>query len=167
MKIRKILSEVNLNDNFKRWFGGSKITKGGKPKIVYHGTNTNFDKFDPSKKRKGWLSKGFYFTEDKNDATTYGSVVLRVYLSVKNPFIIKDDIAKPDGTIEWAKDTKEQIFEVLPEARDIPWEDVSDLLEKKGYDGFIWGNWITVFNPNQIKSIENDGTWSDSANLNS
>lgn len=166
MKLKDIwnglLIEATLNSNFKTWFGNSKIAKGGTPKVMYHGTSTNFDKFDSSKKVKGWLSKGFYFTEDKREAKDYGSIILSVYLSIKNPFVVKGDIANPDGTVTWAKDKKEQIFEVLPEARDIPWGDVSDLLEKKGYDGIIWGNWVTAFSPNQIKSVKNNGNWSTS-----
>jgi hypothetical protein len=165
MKLKRILNEVlresNLNANFKKWFGNSKVTDGSKPKIYYHGTNIDFDKFDISKKRSGWLSKGFYFTEHKNDAKTYGSKILSVYLSVKNPFIIKSDVANTDGTVEWAKEKKEQIYEIIPDAKGVPWEDVSNLLEKNGYDGFIWGNWVVTFNPNQIKSVENDGSWDE------
>lgn len=167
MKLKKILIEVlseidgesNLNDNFKKWFGNSKIGSSSSPTVCYHGTNTNFDKFDTSKKRKGWLSTGFYFTKDENEATDYGSNVLSVYLSIKNPVIIKDDVSNPDGTIEWAKEKKEQIFEILPDAKNVPWGEVSDLLSQHGYDGFIWGNWVVAFNPEQIKSIENDGSW--------
>lgn len=159
---RQIIAEAQLNSNFKKWFVGSKIKDGSNPKILYHGTSTNFDKFDFSKKRKGWLSKGFYFTEDKNDATTYGNIILSVYLNIKNPFIIKGDIANPDGTVEWAKDTKDQVFEMLPDARNIPWGDVSDLLEDNGYDGWVWGDWVVAFNPNQIKSTKNNGNWDTS-----
>ena len=41
--------EGNINDNFWKWFGASKVKKGSKPLVLYHGTKTNFDVFKPSK----------------------------------------------------------------------------------------------------------------------
>ena len=35
------------------------------------------------------------------------------------------------------KEKKEQIYEIIPDAKGVPWEDVSNLLEKNGYDSFL------------------------------
>lgn len=40
----------------------------------------------------------------------------------------------------------------------------SDFLKKKGYDGVIANDEYVVFNPNQIKSVDNKGTWSLTSN---
>jgi hypothetical protein len=38
-------------------------------------------------------------------------------------------------------------------------EEVTDVIKKLGYDGVIYGSEYIVFYPNQIKSINNDGSW--------
>ena len=37
--------ETNLNNNFRKWFSGSKVVYNGKPLPVYHGSPENFDEF--------------------------------------------------------------------------------------------------------------------------
>lgn len=36
---------------------------------------------------------------------------------------------------------------------------VTEVIKKLGYDGVFYGSEIVVFNSNQIKSVDNDGTW--------
>ena len=38
-------------------------------------------------------------------------------------------------------------------------KEVTNVIKKLGYDGVFYGSEIVVFYPNQIKSIQNDGTW--------
>lgn len=157
---RNIITE-NQKSNFARWFNGSKITTGSKPLICYHGTNIKFDSFDPNKKRSGWLSTGFYFTAEKAEAKHYGSIIISCYLSIKNPYIVKADTINDDGTVNFSKDVKGQLIDDFPEIKNLNWEDVSDFLENKGYDGIMNSvNLIVCFNPNQIKSTKNNGGWS-------
>ena len=40
--------ESNLNGNFLKWFGNSKIVENGKPKILYHGSKNKFTSFEIS-----------------------------------------------------------------------------------------------------------------------
>ena len=101
----------NLNDEqykivrtpeFKNWFGdwendpenASKVVdENGEPLVVYHGTKEAFDKFEPSKISQGVITGqqgiGFYFTQNKKEAESYGSVK-EIFLSIKNPFEIKE-----------------------------------------------------------------------------
>lgn len=152
---------IEFNENFYRWFGDSKITnKEGDPLIVYHGSDIKFDSFNVSKMRNGWLSKGFYFTDNKTEAKHYGDKLYSVYLRLQNPFIIKSDVIKDDGTIEWAKSIKEQLYDIYPQLKKNDFKNATDILINKGHDGIInSNNLISVFKPNQIKSIENDGSW--------
>ncbi|MDD5955122.1 MAG: hypothetical protein PUD38_08005, partial [Firmicutes bacterium] len=71
---------------FKHWFGGSKIVNAdGSPKIMYHGSQAQFDTFDRKKaKSSGTFGKGFYFTDSSSHAGTYGNLYA-VYLSIQNP----------------------------------------------------------------------------------
>ena len=64
------------NPNFKSWFGASKVVDyNGRPKVVFHGTTHNFEKFDPSRGNiENFYGKGFYFTDSGEDASTnYGT----------------------------------------------------------------------------------------------
>ena len=152
--IQEFLNENhNLDDNFWKWFGNSKVVdKNGDPLVVYHGSQSEFSEFDGDS----------YFTDDYMNADGYagGEYVYEVYLSIKNPLVIDangkkwDDIETPYGT-----STGEVVGNV----------------DRKKYDGVIFNNikdnWIddvdyqdpsivyVTFSSNQIKSIENDGTW--------
>ena len=38
-------TETNINNNFRKWFSGSKVVYNGKPLPVYHGSPEEFDSF--------------------------------------------------------------------------------------------------------------------------
>jgi len=146
---------------FKNWFGDSKVVdKNGNPLMVYHGTDSDFDKFEITKHGKtdfGWYGKGFYFTPNKDLAELYArqnpngssdllnkGSIYTVYLSVKKPFMT-DLTSLSDTYVE--------------------------KLKEEGYDGIFYYEYlqdrhngsypteIIVFNSNQIKSIFNKGNF--------
>jgi hypothetical protein len=94
------------NNNFKRWFSGSKVTdRNGNPLVVYHGSpNKVFDAFDINKLAGTSLMEksgpGFYFTDKKNAKTYTKSInkvsrggksgLYDVLLSIKKPLRIKE-----------------------------------------------------------------------------
>jgi hypothetical protein len=88
----KLSNNLNFNDNFWKWFNGSKITENGEPLVCYHGTsNDNIKSFDLKKighgtGNYGHYGYGFYFSTDIREAKTYGSIIYKCYLRVKNPF---------------------------------------------------------------------------------
>ncbi len=57
------------NPNFVRWFGSSKVKdKFGQPRIVYHGTQSEFTHFDYFKTNQdNFFGRGFYFSSSKVD----------------------------------------------------------------------------------------------------
>jgi len=85
---------------FKEWFKGSKvIDEDGKPKVVYHGTQGDFDDFDLNRSDPlNFLTIGAYFAEDPKTASAYAErgggkgSVLPVYLSIKNPARIDTEV---------------------------------------------------------------------------
>ncbi len=124
---------------FYKWFCDSKVVdEKGRPLVVYHGTNAEFDTFDKSKQKRGFYGQGFYFSNDEETTWHYGKNTIPVYLSIKKP-------------IEGVSSTE-----------------LRNNLEKykqQGYDGTIHrynDGTITysVFEPNQIKSVENRGSFS-------
>lgn len=173
---------------FKKWFGDSKVVdENGKPLVVYHGTpKGGFESFDTytAGENTANVSDGFYFTENKLNAETYSGEkeiiipnqklfnegeyqpgIYPVYLSLQNPLIIDFEGRNWDGM-----DTKgEYSGDVLGI------NDYVNMAKTKGHDGLIaknisdegrfgkgynWGNnTYVVFNPSQIKSIYNSGTF--------
>jgi hypothetical protein len=157
----------NLNSNFWKWFGDSKVVdKNGNPLMVYHGTNNKNIKFfnldlTGQHTDSGMFGKGFYFTDDIKYANTYNrnknGSTYEVYLKISNPLIIKNKSDIP--IIEVSDDTIEDMYN----APNIYSEKFREFLIENNYDGVIDNissiKQFVVLYPNQIKSIENDGSW--------
>lgn len=169
---------------FYEWFGNSKaIDKDGKPLVVYHGTNAEFDAFNKNMvSNYSAYSKNFYFTENKQRATDYGNKILSVYLKSDNLFDVelnlptREDIEKINTIL--AKDglklegdygfdgmymTGENFLNDLGVMTE---QDYDYLLKEIGYDGIKSKDEFIVFDPNQIKSVKNRGSFSgDTGNI--
>lgn len=150
----KIKSE--LNENFYKWFKGSKIVDSkGNPLICYHGSKSEFDKFDDSFVKRGWLGNGFYFTDDKKTAKSFGKKIITAYISLKKPYNAESN--DPNSLITELRDK----YNLSSEQEN----DISIVLKKKGFDGLVYKHWdstgtfYSVFNPTKIKSIYNDGSF--------
>ncbi|MGD9825118.1 LPD38 domain-containing protein, partial [Desulfobacter sp.] len=150
---------------FRKWFGNSKVVdENGDPVVVYHGTNVNFNAFKPSEKTgthgETDQIEGIYFTDNKDGANWYALVedddrfLKRAYVSIKNPYHATDIKSLKNGLG----------VETLG--------DVADKVKSLGHDGLIiekgfYSNGgphrkIIAFDPTQIKSIYNAGTWDGS-----
>jgi hypothetical protein len=158
---------------FKKWFKNSKVVdKNGQPLVVYHGTKQgDFSSFDKSKigaqTDYGYRGKGFYFTPQQELAAMYSrdwqkfkqvpnenGRVMPVYLSVQNPYIIKSK----DAHNILSKFESESFTRKLQEqGYDGVFVEMDDLV--KSYDGELQE--IIVFEPTQIKSVYNRGTFDE------
>lgn len=154
----------NLNDNFYKWFDGSKVTENSKPLIVYHASDTEFDTFDINYfgyNDEGWLGTGFYFTNDHKQASNYAENKPKAYyLSIKNPLYIKSESMNH-------KDIDEYKLKLMGETdmtkrNNISWlcDAFDKFLKDNKYDGVIF-EWIghdykeyVALKPNQIKSVD-------------
>jgi hypothetical protein len=170
---------------FKEWFGdwenapenASKVVDDeGKPLVVYHGTDVEFDEFDRKKagagNDKGMRGKGFYFSPNKKTAQGYGDKLIGVYVDIKTPFrpsdfSSKEEIADKLGISErnfvFDKDSGEfRVYQPFSSS-------LTSALIEAGYDGVIYPNSqeIIAFSPDQIKSVNNKGTFDpDDSNIN-
>lgn len=176
--------------NFYKWFGDSKVVdEQGRPLVVYHGTNAEFDTFDTKRIGKqdyGFYGKGFYFTENKYVAEDYAKssafdegepIVMPVYLNLKNPFFME---YTNDNGISDEKHNRlvEQGYDgvIAIESRDLRKEGYEEELNKakalnvehwqlKDYEGNVVGRILpfeyVAWEQNQIKSVDNRGTYSD------
>ena len=143
-------SRVKSTDtkSFKDWFGGSKVVDAeGKPLVVYHGTRPGNDitQFETPNNRDG-----IYFTPDASYAEGFSSdlrgdtgeagPIYPVYLSVKNPYVVRADDIESD-------EAQKFLYRGLDRSE----------LEKQGYDGamlYLEGelDQIIAFDSKQVKS---------------
>ncbi len=127
---------------FKRWFKDSKVVdEDGKPLIVYHGSDADFNAFDMTKGRANMDIQGAFFSPWDDDAAGYGGNVRAFYLSIKNP--------ADEGTAYKALNRFKGQNEAGVKAR--------EYLESLGYDGVNnSGEEYIAFHPEQIKSATNN-----------
>lgn len=167
---------------FKRWFGDSKVVDAkGKPLVVYHGTNADFDTFDKNKIGSVFNSDkaGFFFTSSPRIANDYaewaasggrfnradGANIMPAYVSLKNPMTLED--YKAATNIEFKKPNSadpDDLTRFFDAERDIMLR-VAKTLNKDGILLESNGNkLVAAFRPEQIKSaIGNNGDF-DPAN---
>ena len=59
---RKFMEQTETKQ-FRRWFGDSKVVdEDGKPLVVYHGSDADFDVFDMTKERSNMDIQGAFFS---------------------------------------------------------------------------------------------------------
>lgn len=147
---QRIAKSKEALENFYKWFGDSKVVdEQGRPLVVYHGGG-KFDIFKYS------YDGTYYFTTNKEYAERYANDYIdergrkglgelkSVYLKIENP--------APQDVMD--RDTLDQVI-------------------AQGYDGHIFDDVLSenddkiirAFNPNQIKSTQNRGTYSESDNI--
>ena len=177
-KVKPKFENVTQSQQFKRWFGdweknpktASKVVnEDGTPRIVYHGTDSNFTVFDIMQTGKNFndISSGmFFFTKYKNgypnSATDYARhssennggnpIIMEAYLDIKKPLLL--DSKGYYSTNEYYDINAENIYEKFLDG---------------DYDGVIIENsdknsddsvLYVVDNSSQIKSAtENIGTY--------
>jgi hypothetical protein len=146
---------------FKRWFGDSKVVdKNGRPLVVFHGSKQPFEAFDYSRwgfTDPGYAGKGLYFIDAFGWAQAYADIdakpgdqptVIAAYLRMENPLIVKG-------------------FEDIPGAvAGVPTMERAEEMQRRvralGCDGVIVKgspSEYIVFDPRQIKSTDNRGTF--------
>lgn len=156
--VKPKLKNVTQSQQFKRWFGdwqnhpesASKVVNAdGTPKVVYHGTNAEFNTFQQE-------NGAYFFSESRDYAESMadergGNRIIEAYLRMKNPYTVKlspeqftDNIAEAPF-IRYAKEHGHDgvIFEYDGSKEDL------------AYDKFY-----VVFDSTQIKSAtDNIGTF--------
>lgn len=118
MEIKKLLEELDtlvepklgeLNDNFKRWFGNSKVVDDkGNPLVCYHGSTVDIDEFDITYSGNNTgnnVEEVFYFTSDEDTAITYSQQAHVV--SKENDYY--DNGGTSDGWQDFVNDLEEKI----------------------------------------------------------
>lgn len=94
--VKPKLKNVTQSQQFKRWFGDWKnhpenaskvVNEDGTPKVVYHGTNAEFNTFQQE-------NGAYFFSESRDYAESMaderrGNRIIEAYLKMKNPYTVK------------------------------------------------------------------------------
>lgn len=104
---------------FKNWFGdwendavnaSQVLDENGEPKVVYHGTSTEFNEF---RKGHGLLGDGIYLTDSFDTADMYANVrgengfVLPLFVNIRNAFKTTGNVSR-DKVVEATRSGKYQ-----------------------------------------------------------
>jgi len=161
---------------FQRWFKKSQVVdEDGQPLVVYHGTGKAFDAFDPARlgdqTGAGNTAMGFFFAEDYNLAREMYAgkrgEVMEVYLSIQKPLRIRDAWDNDMG--EALRKAARDYLDRDPETAE-DWQAFRDYLrEMRDIDGVEFTGYAgdpkfeqrvyLAFDPAQIKSVDNRGTF--------
>lgn len=179
---RSQAADLTSTPEFKNWFKGSKVVDDeGNPLVVYHGTNAKIGQefaFDKGRLGQNYNLEepGFFFTDDKRSAGYYslskeeealgsefrrskegrqamGERVVPVYLKLNNPLTLKELSSHSDYIdVYYAVDAVDSNRSII-----------NEMLATGKYDGlYIKKHGEKVFavtEPNQIKSVNNKGTF--------
>ena len=148
--------------SFLNWFGdwindpanASKvIDENGEPLVVWHGTDSTFTIFDPTK--QDGEHKAFYFTDSQEMAKSYkgGSVLMPLFLNIRDSYDINAQGKNwNDIELKFASEAKTPIefAELVLKQQQIEIETA-----KRGYYDDFWGTFIKDENytNEKIKSI--------------
>lgn len=147
------------SESFRNWFDGSKVVdENGEPLVVYHHSSDNITDFSvyPSKRYYGSYFSLIPYKE-------YGVNQTVNFLSIKNPYVT--DV---EETMEFGK-TKELTDYIANKHVDSLYDGMIGLNNLLPEDVKTFSNpkeilEIVTFNPNQVKSIDNQGTFSTQDN---
>ncbi len=130
---------MKLNAAFWKWFGDSKVVDAsGNPLVVYHGSPYHFSAFKSRENE-------YFFANSAQSTKDYGHILYSVFLSISNPLIV-DFEGGPDKAI----------FDAIDTAKG---DKCDGVIALNTHDGASNLDQYVVFDPRQIKSVDNDGTW--------
>ena len=170
-ELKKQESSVRTK-SFKTWFDDSKVVdSNGNPLVVYHGTREKFDEFAPNK-------EGIHFGTGEQAKMRNGKKVIKAYLSIQKLKRVKDTNGYWTKAVKTAKSGGHDGIVYLNRYEGVPYERFEELRKKgisdekmdsmsdaqfkklvpEAQDSYI------VFEPNQIKSVDNKGSFDPESN---
>lgn len=130
----------NINKKIDNVNNSSKVVdENGEPLVVWHGTESAFNKFDRTKTRANMDIQGNFFSPWEDDAKGYGRNVRKFFIKLNNPATFGQGLKAL------------KIFQGLNKAG----EKAANYLIKNGYDGVNNDNEeYIVFDSENIKSAD-------------
>ena len=146
---------------FKKWFGASKVVdENGEPLVVYHGTTvSNIEIFEPNRASTDFdYPEAIYFSDSLNIAKTYGDTYhknpMQVYLKMENPLELD---AQGQTYNDFYDELKRELKYAVTNNDGVIVRNIRDDWAQN--DGGEIATTYIVFNPEQIKAVNNYGTF--------
>ena len=163
--------KYRLSEGQENYFKDSKVRdENGNLKPVYHGTDAEFDIFNPNNSSSNKWGEGNYLALDKDAAKNYGKNVKEMYANITSPvannqktvsFEQYDALHRRvnDGEPAYRED-----YDMHDNDMDLLWDITNkgqwqkyaqDIKDTTGKDGVIMDDMAITFDPNQTKYTNN------------
>lgn len=136
MKDENPLLVQTATKGFKNWFGNSQVVDAdGKPMVVYHGTVSDFDSFDPKSHRsilnEKYQGDGFHFSESADVASQYADASRNQFFNKQRIFDAVDRVLSK----QLASIFKEVVNDGYNKAWDKPVEEIREIIAAENASG--------------------------------
>ena len=163
--------KYKLSPEQETFFKDSKIRdENGNLKTVYHGTDAEFDVFNPNNTSSNKWGAGNYLAFDENAGKNYGKNVKEMYANITSPISDKQKTISfeqydalhrriNDGEPAYRED-----YDMYDNDMDLLWDITDngqwkkyaqDIKDATGKDGVIMDDMAITFSPNQTKYTNN------------
>jgi len=145
-EIADLNAALSRCDEFNDWFRDSVVCdEGGLPLLCYHGTDREFEHFDPSVSRGGMhfgtllqANNRLFGVDLDNPARRSGARVIPVYLRIGNPKRMKEQDAWGECQLNGIRDRGFDGVTYLNRREGLPFERFKELRENGWMTGFGW-----------------------------
>ena len=163
--------KYKLSPEQETFFKDSKVRdENGNLKTVYHGTDAEFDVFNPNNTSSNKWGAGNYLAFDENAGKNYGKNVKEMYANITSPISDKQKTISfeqydalhrrvNDGEPAYRED-----YDMYDNDMDLLWDITDngqwkkyaqDIKDTTGKDGVIMDDMAITFSPNQTKYTDN------------
>ena len=163
--------KYKLSPEQETFFKDSKIRdENGNLKTVYHGTDAEFDVFNPNNTSSNKWGAGNYLAFDENAGKNYGKNVKEMYANITSPISDKQKTISFDQydalhrRINDGEPAYREDYDMYDNDMDLLWDITDngqwkkyaqDIKDTTGKDGLIMDDMAITFSPNQTKYTNN------------
>lgn len=163
--------KYKLSPEQETFFKDSKIRdKNGNLKTVYHGTDAEFDVFNPNNTSSNKWGAGNYLAFDESAGKNYGKNVKEMYANITSPIsdrqktISFDQYDALHRRVNNGEPAYREDYDMYDNDMDLLWDITDngqwkkyaqDIKDTTGKDGVIMDDMAITFSPNQTKYTDN------------
>lgn len=163
--------KYKLSPEQETFFKDSKIRdENGNLKTVYHGTDAEFDVFNPNNTSSNKWGAGNYLAFDENAGKNYGKNVKEMYANITSPISDKQKTISFDQydalhrRVNNGEPAYREDYDMYDNDMDLLWDITDngqwkkyaqDIKDTTGKDGVIMDDMAITFSPNQTKYTDN------------
>lgn len=163
--------KYKLSPEQETFFKDSKIRdENGNLKTVYHGTDAEFDVFNPHNTSSNKWGAGNYLAFDENAGKNYGKNVKEMYANITSPISDKQKTISFDQydalhrRVNNGEPAYREDYDMYDNDMDLLWDITDngqwkkyaqDIKDTTGKDGVIMDDMAITFSPNQTKYTNN------------